>query len=180
MSKPVKNLITAHYKKIFAEVDGAVLIDIRGIKSNETNKLRTGLSKHGIKVTVVKNSLARRAFDGTKMSGISPLLQGPSAMVFGGDSVVSVARELIAQVKEIPTIAFKGALMDGSLFQADQIEALSKYPTRQEAQAKVVQLLLSPAKSLTASILGPGRKIASLVKAIQTKLEKGEPIAAKA
>lgn len=180
MSKPVKNLITEQYKKVFADLSGAVLIDIRGIKSNETNKLRATLNKRGIRITVVKNSLARRAFTGTPMENIGPLLEGPSAVVYGGDSVVTVARELIEQVKELPTVTFKGAVMDGTLFPADQVEALSKFPTREEAQAQVVQLLLSPAKNLAGAVVGPGRKLASIIKAIEEKLEKGEAITAKA
>jgi len=178
MSKPIKNLITAQYKQRFADVESAVLIDIRGIASNDNNKLRADLKQKQIRVTVVNNNLARGAFAGTALQNIGSLLEGPSALVYGGASVVDVARELIAIVKEIKTIQFKGAVMEGQIFNADEIEALSKYPTREEAQAQVVQLILSPANKLAGSILGPGRKIASLVKAIEEKLEKGEAIKA--
>ena len=70
--------------------------------------------------------------------------------------------------------------MDGVVFGPDQVKALSQYPTRSEAQAQALQLLLSPAQNLVGSVLGPGRKVASLLKAIEEKLEKGEPIARKA
>lgn len=179
MSKPVKNLIVESYKKRFEGVTGAVVIDIRGITSNDNNRFRTNLAQKQIKVTVVKNSLARRAFDGTELTPLGDLLEGSSAMVYPVDeevSVVSVARELIGMVKEMPALSFKGALMDGIAFGPDEIEALSKYPTREEAQAKVVQLLLSPGKNLAASIVSPGSKIASILKTIQDKLEKGEEI----
>ncbi|MBI1337241.1 MAG: 50S ribosomal protein L10 [Phycisphaera sp.] len=177
MSKPVKNLIETQYKTIFADLDGAVLIDIRGITSNDTNALRATLAQRGIRITVVKNSLAKRATTGTSLEKIGDLLEGASAVVYGGDSVVNVARELIEQAKTLPNLTFKGALMEGTLFKAEEIEALSKYPTREEAQAQALQLILSPGKNLVASILGPGKKIASLVKAIEEKLEKGEAIA---
>lgn len=180
MSKPVKSLITESYRKHFAEVEGAVLVDIRGIASNNNNKLRAGLAKTKVKVTVVKNSLARTAFKGTKLESIEKLLEGPSALVYGGDSVVSVARDLLEQLKTIENVQVKGALMDGQLFGADEIEALSKMPTRVEAQGQLITLLLSPAKKLAGQILGPGRKIASLVKAIEEKKSKEEPAAATA
>ena len=180
MSKPVKNLITDAYRSRFDGLNGAVVIDIRGIESNDNNTLRAGLAQKQIKVTVVKNSLAQRAFKDTDLEQIGEILNGPSAMVYsvGEDvSVVSVARELIDWAKKLKAIEFKGALMEGIVFGADQIDALSKYPTREEAQAQVVQLFLSPAQNLVGSILSPGRKVAGLVDAIKEKLEKGETIA---
>lgn len=172
MSKPVKNLITETYKGRFGDLDGAVLIDIRGIKSNDNNKLRQGLAQKKVRVTVVKNSLAKRAFAGTRIESLGTLLDGPSAMVYGGDSVVSVAREILTVVKGMENVQVKGAVMDGEVFAADKVEALSKYPTRAEAQAQVVQLFLSPARKLVGQVLGPGGKIASILKALIEKREK--------
>jgi len=177
MSKPIKNLIAANYRQKFAEVEGAVLIDIRGITSNDNNKLRANLAQKNIRVTVVQNNLARVAFADTELKALENLLSGPSALVYGGSSVVEVARELIERVKEIPSIQFKGALMDGQLFPADQISALSKYPTKEEAQGQVVQLFLSPARKLAGQIAGPAGKLAGYIKAVEEKLEKGETIA---
>ncbi len=180
MSKPIKNLITDTYRKQFADLDGAVLIDIRGVQSNTNNKLRHGLAQKKVKVTVVKNSLASRAFEGTVLSGLSKLLDGPSAMVYGADkdvTVVDIAREVVKLAKEIEQLQVKGAFMDGQLFGADEIDALSKYPTKSEAQGQVIQIILTPAQKLVGAVLGPGRKVASLVKAIEEKLEKGETIA---
>ena len=176
MSKPIKNLITTAYKDKFRDLEGAVLIDIRGVASNDNNELRSKLAKKEIRVSVVKNSLAKAAFTGTAIEGISDLLDGPSAMVYGGNSVVEVARELIDAVKAIPNVDFKGAIMEGQIFGPDQVEQLSKYPTREEAHAQAVQLILSPAQNLVGAVLGPGRSIASLVKAIEEKLEEGEEI----
>lgn len=178
MSKPVKNLIIKHYKDRFANVDDVVLVDIRGVASNDNNKLRHTLAQKAIRVTVVQNNLARNAFANTSLANIGELLEGPSALVYGGASVVEVAREVLDIVKNISALQVKGALMDGQLFKAEEVEALSKYPTRAEAQAQVLQIVLTPAQKLVGSILGPGRKVASLVKAIEEKLEKGEAIAA--
>jgi large subunit ribosomal protein L10 len=172
MSKPVKNLITDSYKQRFGELEGAVLIDIRGIKSNDNNKIRNGLAQKQIRVTVVKNSLAKRALSGSRIDNLATLLDGPSAMVYGSDSVVSVAREVLTVIKGIENVVVKGAVMDGEIFPADRIEALSKYPTRVEAQGQVIQLFLSPARKLAGQFLGPGGKIAALIKAVIEKREK--------
>jgi len=179
MSKPVKNLITKSYEQQFANLSGAVLVDIRGVNATDNNRLRSGLAEKQIKVTVVKNSLAKRAFGAGELAPLGELMQGPSAMVYPTDeeaSVVSVARELLTWAKEVENLEFKGALMEGITFGPDEIEALSKYPTKEEAQAQVVQLLLSPAQNLVGQIVGPGRKVASLVDAIREKLENGEEI----
>ena len=176
MSKPIKNLITNAYKDKFRDLDGAVLIDIRGVASNDNNELRTKLAEKAIRVSVVKNSLAKVAFTGTAIEGINDLLDGPNAVVYGGNSVVEVARELIEAVKKIENVDFKGAIMEGQVFGPDQVEQLSKYPTREEALSQAVQLILSPAQNLASAVLGPGRNIASLVKAIEEKLEEGTEI----
>ena len=178
MSKPIKNLITESYRSRFNELDGAVLVDIRGVQSNDLNRLRTDLNENGIRVTVIKNTLAKHAIVDTPMQGISNLLEGPSSLVYGGESVVNVARQLIDLAKEIENLEFKGALMEGQIFGPDQINELSKYPTRDEAQAQAIQLILSPGRRLAGQITGPGSKIASLIKTIEEKLEKGETIAA--
>ena len=177
MSKPVKNLITAEYKKRFADLEGAVLIDIRGISSNDNNKLRAGLLAKKVRVTVVKNNLAKRAIEGTAMANISEMLDGPSALVYGGDSVVTVAREVLEQLKTMENVQVKGALMDGIVFKGDAVKELSKYPTRPEAQAQVIQIFLGPASSVIGAVTSAGNQIASLIKAIEEKLEKGEAIA---
>lgn len=179
MSKPVKNLITQSYQSKFADLTGAVLVDVRGVNAEDNNRMRSGLADKQIKVTVVKNSLAKRALGDGDLAPLGDFLDGPSALVYPvseDTSVVSIARELITWAKEVQNLEFKGALMEGITFGPDEIEALSKYPTKEEAQAQVVQLLLSPAQNLVGQIVGPGRKVASLVDAIRQKLEDGEEI----
>ena len=176
MSKPIKTLITNAYKDQFGDLEGAVVIDIRGVASNNNNQLRATLAKKAIRISVIKNSLAKSAFQGTALENLCELLEGPCAIVHGGASVVEVARELIVAVKGIQDVDFKGAVMEGQVFGPNQVEQLSKYPTREEAHAQAVQLILSPAQNLVGAVLGPGRSIASLVKAIEEKLEEGEEI----
>jgi large subunit ribosomal protein L10 len=179
MSKPIKNLIASAYQQEFGDLDGAVLIDIRGVEANDNNALRTDLAGKSIKVRVIKNSLARNVFKDGALESLNEYLEGPAAMAYpvGEDaSVVGVARELIDWAKKLENMEFKGAVMDGIAFGPDEIKKLSEYPTKEEAQAQIVQIVLTPGQKLAGSILGPGRKLASLVKAIEEKLEKGETI----
>jgi large subunit ribosomal protein L10 len=175
MSKPVKNLVTQAYRKRFEKLDGAVLVDIRGIKSNENNVLRGDLAQKKVTVTVVKNSLAKLAWSGTALEQLGQLLDGPCAVVYGGETVVDVARALIEQVKKLEKLTFRGALMEGQLFGPDQVEALSKYPTRAEAQSQVIQLILSPAGNVISAATSAGANLAGILAALVEKLEKAEP-----
>ena len=177
MSKTVKNLLTQSYKNRFSDLSQAMVIDVRGIEANDNNALRTGLAQKQIKITVVRNALAKTAFAGTALEPLNDVIDGPSALVYGGESVVNVARELIDWAKKLQNLELKGAVLDGIVFGPDQMDALSKYPTRDETQAQVVQLFLSPAKNLAGAVKGPGSKIASILKTIEEKLEKGEAIA---
>ena len=176
MSKPVKNLIIKEYQQRFGELDGAVLIDMRGMKAVETNTFRRNLAEKGMKVTIVKNLLARQALGGSKLEPVGPLLDGPTALVYGGESVVDVARTLIDQAKAFKTIQFKGAVLDGQVFAAGEVDALSKYPTRDEAIGQVLGAALGPASQLAAAITGAGATLGAVLKSIEEKLEKGEAI----
>lgn len=180
MSKPVKNLIASAYQDEFADLSGAVLIDIRGVASNATNELRAELAKKNVKIRVIKNSLAKNVFKGGELEQLNEYLEGPAAMAFPSTeemSVVGVARELINWVKKLENLEFKGAVMDGIVFGPDEIKKLSEYPTKEEAQATVVQIILTPGQKLVGSVLAPGRNLAGIIKTIQDKLEAGETIA---
>jgi len=178
MSKQVKGMIIRGYKERLEGVEDATLISIRGLKAIDTTKIRANLRAKNIRISVVRNSLARKAFDGGKLTGLEPLLKEANALCYGGNSVVEVARELVKMLDEFPTLELKGAVLDGELFSGVKgVKELSKYPTREEGISKIVTLILSPAKKLAAQIKGPGSNIAGVIAAIESKLEKGETIA---
>lgn len=178
MSKPIKEMIIKQYRQRFAGVEGAVVIDLRGYDAKENNRLRNHLRTKGVKVTVVKNSLARKAISGTPLEVAGKALVGPAAFAYGADSVVAVAREIMDWSRKVKQLELKAAVLDGTLFEgAEGVKRLSQFPTREEAQARVVQLVLSPAQKVVGAAKGPGGKLMGIVKTIQEKLEKGEAIA---
>lgn len=177
MSKPVKEMIIADYQKRFESLDGALVLDIRGVTANDNNSIRSGLFEKSIRVTVVKNTLARKAFAGTALENLGPALEGPSALAFGGSSVVDVAREVIDWAKKIKALTVKGAVLDGEYFDGQAgVQRLSEFPTKEEAQARVVQLVLSPAGKVVGGAKGPGGKLLGIIKEVQTRLEEGKTI----
>ena len=181
MSKTIKSLIISEYRERIQGFEDGALISIRGVSSNDTNKIRKKLRDKKIEISVVRNALARKAFEGSGLAGLEPLLQGATALAYGGQSVVQVAREIVALMAEFPTIELKGAILDGTLFKGKAgVKELSGFPTREEALGQTVTLILAPAGKLVSQTKGPGASIAGIIKAIETKLEKGETIARKA
>lgn len=180
MSKTVKGMIMRDYTSRVGDTKDAMLISIRGLKAIDTTKIRSKLAKEKIKVTVIRNSLARKQFAGTSLEKLEGMLTGPSALVISQTSVVDAARSIVGMLKDFPALELKGAVLDGTLFEGKKgVEELSKFPTREEAIAQAVTLIVSPGKKLMAQVKGPGSNVAGIIKAIETKLEAGETISKK-
>ena len=177
MSKTVKNFLMRDYAERLEGVDDAIVVSIRGIPANDNNTLRTSLAEKNISVMVVRNSLAKSALKGGSLENLAPIFDGPSALAFGGETVIDVARELVAWAKKVKALELKGAVLDGELFTgAEGVEQLSKFPTREEALAQTVTLILSPGRKLVGAAMGPGSRLMSIVESLKTKLENGEEI----
>ena len=177
MSKPVKDLITADYRRRFGALENALVVDIRGIEANENNDLRIDLHEQNITITVVKNSLARKALADSSLDLLLPAIDGPSALCYGGESVVEVARALVAWSRKIKNLDLKAAILDGEYFDGEQgVKKLSQYPTREEAQGIVVQLVLAPAGRVMAAVASGATSTMGIVKEIQEQLEDGKDI----
>ena len=175
MSKYVTDLITRELSDRFKDVDGVAVINPRGINANKNNAIRRTLHGKQLKMTVVRNTLARRAVpDGSKLKGFDKLLDGPSAVVYGKQSIATIARTLLDLKKADDTLELRGVFFDGEVY-ADKagVEKVSKLPTREEAIGQLVALILSPGRNLAAALLGPGGKLASILKTIEEKAPKG-------
>lgn len=177
MSRPVKEMMMDEYQRRFAEVENALVVDVRGLDGNENNAMRVNLHEKGIHVAVVKNTLARKAFKGTNLEAIEPALDGPSALVYGADSVVEVAREMIDWAKRVNELDVKGACLEGQFFEGEEgVRRLSEFPTKDEAQGKVVGAALGPGSRVVGAATAPGSNVLAIIKEIQDRLEEGEEI----
>jgi large subunit ribosomal protein L10 len=175
MSKYVKDLITRELSNRFKDLDGVAVINPRGINANKNNVIRRKLHDKQLKMTVVRNTLARRAVPETsKIKGFDKLLEGPSAVVYGRQSIATIARTLLDLKKADDTLELRGIFFDGEVYaEKAGVEKVSKLPTREEAIGQLVALVLSPGRNLAAAILGPGGKLASILKTIEEKAAKG-------
>jgi len=180
MSKPVKNLMKQELSRRLNGATSLAVIGFTGLDSNTTNTVRGKLAAKSMRVSVVKNSLAKQTFKELGIESASGLLEGPCALVYGGESVVNIARELIEIGKDAGAMQLKGAVMDGTIFRgAEEVTALSKYPTRDEAISNLVAAVLAPGRKLAAAILAPGSKLASILKTIEDKhTDSGDETAA--
>jgi large subunit ribosomal protein L10 len=178
MSKHVKEMIMRNYKDRLGDTSDAMVISLRGVKGTAATTIRNDLAKKKIKITVVRNSLAKKSFAGTALESLSEFLTGSSALAYGGQSVVEVAREIVTLIEKNPLLEMRGAILDGMVFKGKAgCTELSKFPTKDEAVANVITLVVSPARKLMGQIKGPVGTVGGLIKAIETKLEKGEAIA---
>ena len=166
MSKYLKNLLSDHLKSRLDGVSDLLVVDVMGMKSNTTVELRKKLRQKKINLLVVKNSLARRATEGTTLAPAFEGVEGSAAVVWGGEDIVSMAKEItkLTEDKQFDKLSAKGGVMDGSRLSAAQVKEVSKWPSRAEQLSILVGQILSPGATLSAQLLSPGAKLASQVK----------------
>lgn len=174
MSKYVKQLVQKQLDKKIADGDlrDFVVVCTKGVGGVNNNVMRGALKQKGIRMLVVKNSLFTRALRDSKMDTAAGLFSGPCTVVYGGDSIVDVAKEMQVWLRKVPAMEIKGAFVDGSLFDGKGAVALASMPTRAELQARVVSCVLSPGARVAGALKGPAGVIASCVKTIIEKAEK--------
>jgi large subunit ribosomal protein L10 len=171
MSKQIKNLITKELTNKLGNVDGVGVINPRGIGGIKSNQLRRRLREKGLTMTVVKNTLAKKAVVGKKIDGFDKLLDGPSAVIYGESASIStLARQLLDEKKDNDTLELRGIFFDGEVYVGEKgIKQVSTLPTREEAIGNLVGLILGPGSKLAGVLKSPGGQLGALLKAIGEK-----------
>jgi large subunit ribosomal protein L10 len=171
MSKKIKSLITRELGDRFKGVESVAVINPRGIAATKNNQIRRKLREKGLRMTVVKNTLAKRAVgDDSKLKGFDKLLDGPSAVIYGEASISTIARLILDAKKTDEKIELRGIFFDGELYVGDKgVEQVSKLPTREEAVANVLGAILGPGRKLAAALKGPGGTLGAILKSIENK-----------
>ena len=166
MSKVVKKFVSRDIANRLNGVSDAVVADIGGLTGNDNYSLRKALREQGIGVLVVKRTMAARATEGTNLRPAFENIAGNIAVVYGAEDFVSLARTVskLANSGQFAKFEVKGGVMDGEALSADQVKAVSKWPSRQEQISMLVGQILAPGATLSGQLVGPARKIAGQVK----------------
>ena len=166
MSKYVKDLVTKDLSSRLEGVDDALLVNVIGLDANSTVQLRKQLKAKDMRILVVKNSLAKRATEGTPLAPAFESCEGTLAVMYGGEDMVSLAKEAIKLHKdeELPAFEAKGGVMDGETLTVERVTEISKRSSRPEQLSLLAGQILGPGRTLAACLIGPGGSLASQVK----------------
>jgi large subunit ribosomal protein L10 len=174
MSKVIKQMQMDALKADFKGVRDMVLLNVVGLGAIPENQIRLNLRKKGIRLQMVKNSLARRVFGdmGLQVNSVS---EGSTTVAWGGTSVAELSKEIEAIVKKHEKkMKVKVAIADG---QEVPFAVALKMPTRAEALGRVVMLALAPARRVAAQIVGPASQVCGQIKGIKDMKKDEAPAA---
>ncbi len=180
MSKLVKNLVTEDLRRQLTGVSDMLLVNVVGLDAIRTSKLRKELRGKKIQLEVIKNSLARRACEGTPLAAAFKGVEGTLALVWGSGDIVSLAKEIVrlAGAKEYDGFSARGGAMSGAPLTADEVKQVATWPTREEQLSLLLGQILSPGAILAGQLGSMGGSLASQIKQRVEDLEKAAPAAA--
>ena len=132
---------------ISEELKGAqsvVLVDYRGLTVAQDTELRKKLREAGVTYRVYKNTMMKRAFEGTEFEGLEGCLEGPSAIAISKEDATAPARILAKYAKTVPTLELVAGVVENAYYDKAGIEALSQVPSREELLSKLLGSIQSP------------------------------------
>ena len=165
MSKYVKSLISDDLRGRLEGVDDALLVDVIGIDANATVRLRADLRSKGIKLMVIKNSMAKRATEGSALAPALDGAKGTLALLWGGEDFISLVKEAsdLDKGSDYEKFAARGGVMDGQQLTPDRVREMSKWPNRQEQLSLLAGQIVGTGSKLSGQLLAPGGAVASQI-----------------
>lgn len=165
MSKYVKDLLSQDIQRRLNGVEDALLVNVIGLDANQSVVLRKQLREKDIQLLVVKNSLAKRATEGTPLAGAFAEHEGSLAVVWGGEDFVSLAKQVndLDKGQEFAEFQTQGGVMDGEHLTAEKVKEVAKWPSREEQLSLLMGQILSPGSGLLSQIEAPGGLLASQI-----------------
>ena len=180
MLRTEKERVVAELTERLRGTDTLIVADYRGLTVKEVDALRTELLEHGARLTIVKNSLTRRAAEAAGADTVLALLEGPTAIAFlqaDGDPV-AVAKAFADTARTTRVLAVRGGVMEGRAITAEEIEQLAKLPPLDVLRGQVLGAITAPVYAIAGLFAAPLRDLHGLV---QARIEQlGEPSPAEA
>ena len=139
-----KQIIIDEIKGKLENAQAAVVVDYQGITVAQADAMRKKLREANVDYTVYKNTLVKRAIDGTEYAGLADVLDGPSALAISTEDATAPARVLNEVIKDFKKMEFKAGVVEGTFFDKNGIQAIADIPGRDVLIAKFMGSIQSP------------------------------------
>lgn len=162
-----KKAVVAEVAAIAAQAHSAVAAEYRGLTVSQLTNLRKAARESGVYLRVIKNTLARKAVEGTDFACMQDGLVGPLILAFSLEDPGAAARVISAFAKDNEKLVTKLVAVGGKQYGASELERLSKLPTRDQAIAILMGTMKAPIEKFVRTLAEPHAKLARTVAAIR-------------
>jgi large subunit ribosomal protein L10 len=175
MHKEDKERVVSELTERLRSADTLIVADYRGLTMPQIDALRGRLIEHGARLSVVKNTLTRRAAEAAGADALLALLEGPSAIAFieaDGD-MVAVAKALADSARDTKVLEIRGGVMQGRVVSASDVEELAKLPPLEVLRGQVLGAVIAPLSAIAALVNAPLQNLYGLIDARIEQLQAG-------
>lgn len=165
LSMEAKKEVVAEVSGVAAEAHSAVAAEYRGLTVAEMTELRVEARKADVYVRVVKNTLARRAVEGTDFECMKDSFAGPLMLAFSRQDPGSAARVIKGFAKDHERLVPISVAIGGELYGAGDLDRVASLPTLDEARAMLLGTLEAPMSQLVRTLAEPGAMLARTLQA---------------
>ena len=168
MHKDKKKIYIEEMKNFFSKTSSVLITHYQGLTVKQIDELRDEMRKHGIMFKITKNKITKLALEGSKYKKLENLFTGPTAVAFSDDAITS-AKILTKFAKKNSSLKIIGGIMEEEPLSVEEVAKIATLPTLDEARAKIIGILTTPAQKIISILLAPGAKIAILAHAKSKK-----------
>lgn len=168
-----KKAVVAEVAEVASNAHSAIAAEYRGLTVGELTELRVKARGEGVSMRVVKNSLARRAIEGTDFECMTEGLVGPMMIAFSMEDPGSAARVIHDFAKDHNKLVVKLVSIGGQLLAANEIERLAKMPNRDQAISMLMAVMKAPLDKFARTLNEVPGKLVRTVAAIRDQKEAG-------
>ena len=161
MNKQKKQEYIKEMTDQFDKSESVIVTHYQGLTVSQLDDLRNKMREHGIMFKITKNRITKLALEKTRCKELSNLFNGPTAVALSKDAITT-AKILTKFSKENQNLKILGGIMGADILDVAGVNNVATLPTLDEARAKIVGILRSPAQKIASILLAPGSKIAIL------------------